>query len=148
MYRLVSFIVLFALVSTLLYFHNQNSHANMAAHSMAQGSVEIPADEKIPVLQGELKQDDMGSWMLKLDMVNFQFTPEKLGQPSTSLHEGHAHLYINGKKIGRIYGPYTDLGPLDKGTHAIRVALYTNDHQVLLSGGKEIAFSQTVEVNN
>lgn len=148
MYRLISFIVIFVFVSTLLYYHNQSDHSNMPAHSMAHGSVEIPADEKVPVLQGELRQDDMGSWMLKLDIVNFQFTPEKLGQPSSSLHEGHAHLYINGEKIGRIYSPYTDLGQLEKGTHLIRAALYTNDHQALLSGGKEIAFSQTIEVSN
>lgn len=59
--------------------------------------------------------------------------------------QGHAHLYINGEKQGRLYGPdhHLDLKP---GTNEIRVTLNTNDHAAYTRQGQPIEASFTIEV--
>ena len=61
--------------------------------------------------------------------------------------EGHLHIYVNGQKLGRLYGPATHIPVLPDGDVEIRVAAYTNDHMVYVDGaGDPIEASTTVEV--
>ncbi|WP_322446011.1 hypothetical protein [Robertmurraya mangrovi] len=151
MYRIISFIVIFSFVSTMLYFHNLNSHHTMSNHHTANhhahGVFEIPSNKNVPTIHGWVKQDLSGSWLLKIEPENFSFTPELIGTKDESYNKGHAHLYINNKKVNRLYGSYYNLDLLEKGTHHIKVSLHANDHRVLTHQGKEVAFVTTVKVN-
>jgi hypothetical protein len=82
----------------------------------------------------------MGGWNLELITTNFRFAPEHVGT-AVLPSEGHAHLYIDGVKIGRIYGPWYNLPPTlfkGAGDHEIRVTLNANDHSDLESNGMVI----------
>lgn len=106
MYRIVSFIVIVSFVGVMLYYHQLNSHtAASNTHIIHhQQLVEIPSTYPIPKITGSVTQDRTGSWLLEIQTTNFRFAPENIGSTSIAFNEGHAHLYINGKKINRIYG--------------------------------------------
>lgn len=61
--------------------------------------------------------------------------------------QGHAHPYVDGTKITRLYGPWFYLGDLKAGKHTIKVTLNGNDHGDYTRGGKAISTSRTVTVS-
>ena len=152
MYRIISFFVIAGFVSTILYLHQQNSHfVGTDAHANHMGEHEgfeignIKGAD-IPKIDGWIKQDSTGSWMLKLSTKNFTFEPEKLGSDEQGINEGHAHLYINGDKKNRIYSHYFDMGTLKPGIYKVKVTLNTNNHRQLMVNGKETAFNYKLHV--
>ncbi|PWJ21273.1 hypothetical protein [Jannaschia seohaensis] len=52
--------------------------------------------------------------------------------------EGHAHLYLNGLKLGRVYAATMGIGALSPGEYVLSVALNTHDHRPYLSGGAPV----------
>ena len=52
--------------------------------------------------------------------------------------EGHAHIYVDGVKISRVYTPWHHLGNLTPGEHEIRVTLKANSHQEYTIGGTKV----------
>ena len=151
MYRIVSFFVIAGFVSIMLYFHQQSSHFGQDAQADHMGEhdgfeISNLKGSEIPGIDGWIKQDSTGSWMLKIITKNFTFEPEKLGLDEQRINEGHAHLYINGEKKSRIYGPYYDMGTLKPGIYEVKVTLNTNNHKRLMYNGKEIAFHYKLKV--
>jgi hypothetical protein len=148
MYRIISFIIIFSFVSIMLYFHNLNSHYQASDHGSAHGHkvVNIPEGIGVPSINGKVEQDPSGSWLLKIETENFTFAPEKAGLKQINYNEGHAHIYLDGEKINRLYGNYYNLGELKEGTHQIKVTLNGNNHDVFADNGEEIAYSETFEV--
>lgn len=67
------------------------------------------------------------SYNLHVDIDNWTFTPALAGQ-ATIPNEGHAHVYLNGNKIDRMYGDWLHLGSLPPGNHTVTVTLNGNDH--------------------
>lgn len=61
--------------------------------------------------------------------------------------EGHLHIYVNGQKLGRLYGLATHIPVLPDGDVEIRVAAYTNDHMVYVAGGEPVDATTTIEVD-
>ena len=76
---------------------------------------------------------------------NFEFAPERVNQASV-VTEGHAHLFINGEKITRLYGPWYYLSLLPVGEHELRVELNGNGHETLSAGGQPIEATVKIEV--
>ena len=62
------------------------------------------------------------------------------------LGEGHAHLYVDGKKRDRLYGPWYHLADLTPGRHTIEVTLNSNNHAEYLLEGEAISDQVTIEV--
>jgi len=93
-----------------------------------------------------VRQDYSGSWYVRIDTEHFTFAPEKVGLDETNYNEGHAHLYLNGKRMNRMYGQYYNLGELKKGTYNILVTLNANNHGLYTYEGKPIIFEETIEV--
>jgi len=61
-------------------------------------------------------------------LENFEFVIA----PDDAAHvdgQGHAHIYLNGLKLGRLYEDRFNLGALSAGDYTLRVALNTNDHR-------------------
>ena len=52
--------------------------------------------------------------------------------------EGHAHIYVDGVKISRVYTPWHHLRSLTPGEHEIRVTLNSNSHQEYTIGGTKV----------
>ncbi|MCM3569261.1 hypothetical protein [Neobacillus mesonae] len=85
---------------------------------------------------------------MEIQTENFKFNPKKAGDHLPSYNEGHAHLYINGEKVNRLYGKYYYLGTLKQGKNEIKVSLNSNNHGTLLYNGKKIEDSTVVDVAN
>lgn len=98
-----------------------------------------------PTLDVTIIADPAAGWNLHLEVGNFTFAPDHAGQNAID-GEGHAHIYVNGTKLARIYGDWYHIGSLPKGAVNIEVGLYSNDHKVLTSDGTPI--SQTMVINN
>lgn len=143
---LISFILLF--LGFFYFYTSQNPHNQTgAANHMAHGFVEIPKDMEIPEVNLSVAPDGPDTWLLKLDLLHFAFAPEKAGEMKPSYNEGHAHLYINGKKISRLYGEYYHLGKLKEGKNEITVTLNSNNHGALMAGGQPVGATSVIEVN-
>ena len=103
------------------------------------------APAKMRLVSMKVTPDAMKGHNLILRTRGFRFAPEHAsGKHVTG--EGHAHLYVDGVKRTRLYGPAFYLGDLGPGRHTIRVTLNANDHRDYLRGGKALAAQATVTV--
>jgi hypothetical protein len=150
MKRFRSFLIFFIpFIAFFFYFTNQNEHnhstANASKNHTDHDYVEIPEGYHVPAVNMSVTQDQSGTWLLKVEANHFAFAPEKAGMKSPSYNEGHAHVYINGIKINRLYGEYYNLGTLPKGKNEIIVTLNSNNHGVLVYKGQPIQSSIVVD---
>ena len=123
--------------------HGHDSHQGEGHHH--HGTLEIPSGQPIPSVDLVVSPDAMKGWNLELRVSNFRFAPEKINQES-NYQEGHAHLYIDGKKITRLYGPWYYLSDLEPGQHEITITLNANGHEDFVWQGDAIADTVTIEV--
>ena len=101
--------------------------------------VEVPEGEPLPSMSLRLTRDRMDGFNLYLDTTNFRFTPQNLGGTIIA-NEGHAHLYVNGEKVARMYSPWHHLSEkaLRPGINRIEVEFSANDHSVWGAAGQPI----------
>ena len=112
----------------------ESTHKHDHGH---HGQQETSAYEAIPSIKLEAIKDTASGWNLHLMTENFTFTPENIDQV-VDKPEGHAHVYVDGEKISRIYGSWFHLTGLTPGTHTIRVSLNANDHSEFVLNGEPI----------
>ena len=98
-----------------------------------------------PTIDVVLVDDPAGGWNLRLETTNFRFAPENVSTDHVD-GEGHAHLYIDGERHGRIYGEWYQVPGLTEGEHTLRVELSTNDHRTYAVDGQPVDDSVTVTV--
>mgnify|MGYP002007601705 CR=1 FL=1 len=60
--------------------------------------------------------------------------------------EGHLHLYVNGQKVGRLYGNATHIPVLPVGEVEITVGAFANDHRAYVIDGEPIEVSNSIMV--
>ena len=103
--------------------------ANIEAGTHGVGIIDLTGEPLIPeVTTIEVLKETPGSYNLYVEIENWQFTPELAGQPAVA-NQGHAHVFIDGRKAGRMYSNWFHLGDLTPGKHRIVVTLNSNDHQ-------------------
>ncbi len=98
-----------------------------------------------PTLNLEVLEDPMSGWNLHLQTTNYVFAPENVSTAHID-GQGHAHLYIDGEKYGRIYSPWFQVPPLEPGEHTLTVELSANDHRAYAANGVKIEDSVTLTV--
>ena len=98
-----------------------------------------------PTLDTAVYPDPVGGWNLNVITTNFTFDAAAAGRENAEGH-GHAHVYVNGVKLGRVYGAWHHIGKLPLGSNEVSVSLYANDHSALASGGMKITSSSMVIV--
>lgn len=108
-----------------------------AGHAMA-----IEGPEGMSVLV-EAVPDSVSGLNLRITTTGFTFTPEEVGGEHVQGH-GHAHVYVDGVKEGRVYGEHYHLGPVGPGEHTIRVTLNANTHAEYSVGGHMVEHSISV----
>lgn len=121
----------------------QNAEAD--PHAGHHQPYEVPEGVLVPSLVIEVTEDSESGWNVSLTTTNFEFAPEEAGSPHVE-GRGHVHLYVDGEKVARVYGPAFHLPPLDAGTHEVRATLNTNAHRTFASGGEVIEASASVTV--
>lgn len=113
--------------------------------------IAVPSDAPIPALSLALARDAVSGFNITLNVQRYALTvpPAEMSMnemmtpsrdPSTGFVEGHAHLYVNGEKIRRIYGrnehlPSTLFRP---GVNQITVTLNNHGHMAWTVDEKKI----------
>lgn len=100
---------------------------------------QVPADEA-PDVQLAAEPDPDSGWNVHLTTERFAFTPEQVGGKARP-GEGHAHLYLDGAKIARLYSDwyYLSSEAVPKGKHTLKVQLNANDHTAWAVDGKVVS---------
>ena len=122
--------------------HGGQGHGSGMGHD--HEPMEIPEGQPVPSVDLVVHPDGVSGWNLEVKVSNFRFAPENAsgqGRPG----EGHAHLYVNGEKVTRIYGNWYYLKTLPPGEHQLRVGLSTNDHKDLVHRGQPIEDVEIVQ---
>lgn len=117
-------------------------HEGMMDHS--HEPVAIPANLPVPKLEAALYRDEKSGFNLHIQLADFQLeAPEFASDKPLNYVQGHAHLFINGQKIQRIYGQYLHLpGTLFKpGINQVMVTLNNHDHKIWSRDKKQVVAS-------
>ena len=75
----------------------------------------------------------------------FRFASELVDQAHTP-GSGHAHIYLDGEKLGRVFEPDYHIADAPPGEREVRVSLNTNDHSDLVYNGEKVESTVTVTV--
>jgi hypothetical protein len=127
--------------------HDHSSHIH-DIHS--HETLEITSEE-VPTLEIEVIKDEKSGYNLEIKTENFNFIStanynrDIFASSSSASTFGHAHLYINGEKITRIYSNSYYLGELE-GHNEISITLNSNNHEDYTIDGKVIKASQILVV--
>ena len=129
--------------------HHQHHHsASEKGHSEGghhHGTLVLSDDQPIPQVDLVVHQDTVRGWNLEIKLENFELAPERVNQANQP-NEGHAHLFVNGEKITRIYSDWYYLPELPPGENTIKISLNTNSHEFLEFAGKTIEDTAIVMV--
>lgn len=120
--------------------HGAGSHGDTHSHGEP---LEVSGWDPVPTVTLSVTPDAVSGFNIHVEVTGLRFAPEHASGAHVD-GEGHAHLYVDGVKVARLYGPWFHLGPLDPGTHVIEVRLSSNDHRDLVADGEPVA--DTVEV--
>lgn len=120
-------------------------------HSHSGPHLHVKSQFKNPTVKLFVSADTMGGFNLEVKTNDFKWVPEKAGDQidAFAMTEGHAHVYVNGVKIGRLYGewlyiPKTYFVP---GKNIITVSLNGNNHLDWYSSDDTYQIKGEVEVN-
>jgi len=134
--------------------HDHGSHGKAAesakvkktaVHHHKHKQVDLAGGPNASTLKIRLVKDAMAGWNLRILTTNFRFAPEHVNKPPV-VGEGHAHVYVNGRKIARLYSPWMHVGALPKGKVDVSVTLNANTHGPLAVDGKALKVTKTVTV--
>ncbi|MGK7877521.1 MAG: hypothetical protein AB4426_30735 [Xenococcaceae cyanobacterium] len=109
------------------------------------GMIAIPEGDPVPTVDLIVHEDAVKGWNLEVQVSNFRFAPENVNKESNH-SEGHAHLYINGKKITRLYGNWYYISKLEPGRNEIKVNLNANGHEALMYNGQMIEDTEIIQI--
>ena len=98
------------------------------------------AEDRAPVVDLQLIPLAGGGYNLRVQTLNFIFTPQNIDTDPIP-GEGHAHLYVDGVKIARLYGEWYHLGALPAEAEVLTVSLYANDHSPFTVDGLPVSAS-------
>lgn len=124
--------------------HGHGGEAASHAHHH-EASIDAPADSA-PTLAVRLLEDPVAGWNLNVITENFHFSPEQAGHAHVP-NEGHAHVYVNGEKIARLYGAWMHIGALPEGAE-VEVTLNANDHSLLSVEGQPLSVITSISATH
>lgn len=101
--------------------------------------------ENAPTVKIMVEEDAKSGWNVRIITTNFTFAPENVNGMNVE-GEGHAHLYVDGVKISRVYGDYFYYGEEFDGTKTFKVSLNANDHSEYTVDG--VPITAAVEVTH
>lgn len=89
--------------------------------------------------------DADGGVMVNISAGGWRWAPERVNQANVD-GEGHAHIYVDGVKINRVYGQHYYLEGLEPGKRQIRVSLNANAHEDLTYNGAPLEATAAVDI--
>lgn len=101
---------------------------------------EVSPELPVPSVTHLVFPDAMDGYNVQILAKNFTFTPAAINR-DVVFNEGHAHLYVNGNKVARVYDSWHHLPSslLRNGVNLVTVTLNANDHGEWSIGADPIA---------
>lgn len=115
--------------------------AAMDHGAMREVGGEIPA----PRLDLAVRRDGDG-WVVRIETGAFALTQDGVDGPHRP-GQGHAHLYLDGLKLQRMYTTEARIGALPPGSYRVRVTLNGNDHSALALNGAPLSAVARIEAD-
>lgn len=106
-------------------------------HEMTHDPIEWHDPDNPPSVSLNVYDDPKSGWNVRVQTENFDFTPENASAEHRP-GEGHAHLYVDGVKLTRLYGEWYHMPDLEPGMHEVSVDLNANDHSPFVIDGENI----------
>lgn len=119
--------------------HNHGTH-----HESHHRITALEEGDKAPTLDFLISRDSVHGWNVRILTTNFRFAPENVNSPFVP-GEGHAHLYVDGEQIARIYGGWFHVEKLPHGLVDVTVTLNANDHSQLAVGDLILSVTKQVQ---
>lgn len=88
---------------------------------------------------------DASNQIIEIAVAGFQFDPAGASEEHEQ-GKGHAHIYLNGAKLGRVYGNFYALGGLEPGDHEVKITLNGNDHADYQIDGETVNHAISIHV--
>ena len=138
-------IVIFILCFIYNFTVFAQDHSTM---QMQHKQVEISEGVLIPQINISLTEDTITGFNLHIDLINYQIeSPVYKNPPVKNTINGHAHLFINGKKVTRLYGNdlYINADLLNPGVNIVAVTLNSHGHDTWTYKERPITASVTLD---
>jgi hypothetical protein len=119
------------------------SHDDTEGQHAMEHKMFVVTEDKAPSVSLSVTEDEKSGWNVRIDTQRFTFAPQSVNGEN-SIGEGHAHLYIDGEKIARLYGPNFHYDGSFDGTKTFKVTLNANDHSEYAVGDEVISAEQAV----
>ena len=119
---------------------------NLRNHEkMHDTPIHIAKNIAVPTIAAKLQRDPFSGFNLKLETLNFTFAPDLSGLEHKD-GMGHAHLYIDGQKIARLYGNWFHISEIPKGAKSLEITLNSNDHRPFFANN--VVISSIIALEN
>jgi len=120
-------------------------------HAYPDGAITIHevAQEVAPKASLKVKKDPTGGFNVHVLSSNFVWRPESASREHV-VGEGHAHVYLDGRKIMRIYNEWFHLNTYQFATRAgeqiVSIEFVGNDHAPYTIQGIPVGLEQIIDV--
>jgi hypothetical protein len=119
------------------------------AHSDGVFTIHEVSEEGAPIASLNLEKDPTGGFNVHVVTSNFVWRPEQASKKHVA-GEGHAHVYLDGRKIMRIYSEWFHLNTYQFSTRAgeqlLSIEFVGNDHAPYTFQGNPIGSEQIITV--
>lgn len=126
-------------------FGNEGMEDAGHSHSHDSAATEQMVSDTPVAVSIAAEVDADGGVDVQIAAEGMSFAPELVDQEHTP-GAGHAHIYVDGEKLGRVFEPTYHIADLPPGDHEIMVSLNTNDHRPLVFDGAAVEDTVTVTV--
>lgn len=120
-----------------------------AAYSDGAIMIHEVVREVAPKVSLKVKKDPTGGFNVHVLTSNFVWRPERASREHV-VGEGHAHVYLNGRKIMRIYNEWFHLNTYQFATRAgeqiVSIEFVGNDHAPYTVQGIPVGLAQIIDV--
>lgn len=131
-------------VGSPLYFNGEAAESDFYEVGKI---LNIPEDIPAPAIAIETEKTETG-WRIHVNVENFELAESTMHTGNINYDTGHAHLYVSGLKIARVFEDTVELGKLGPGKHELRVILVSDDHRALKVDGEFVTAATTIEVES
>ena len=127
-----------------IYAAGDGATAGNGGEGMSHGDDAIALSAPVAVAVAATP-DGSGGLNVAIDAEGWRWAPERVNGEHRP-GEGHGHIYVDGVKVNRVYGPNYHLAGLEPGERHIRVTLNANSHNGLTVDGQPLEAAMVVTV--
>ena len=127
-------------------FHGAADSPENQDHDSSDAMKHGPVESSVPIaIDVSAEAEEGGGVHVNIVTEGWRWAPEEVNlEPSPGA--GHAHIYADGVKLSRVYGPHYYLSGLEPGMRELRVALNDNSHNALTFEGNPVEATATVTI--